>query len=184
MGIVVRFVLVIHPQHGSKIFMTTDLSLFPLDILRIYGFRFKIEVAFKQALYTLGTYAYHFWMASMTPRPNQSGDQYLHRKSATYRDHVCRKMRAYHCHMQLGIIAQGLLQYLSLTCTKAVWQSFGSWLRTIRDGIYPSEQVTALALRNTLPELLVNSPDDPILVNFIRQKIDLDRQEGLRLLAA
>ncbi len=183
-GIVVRFILVIHPQHGLKIFMTTDLSLLPLDILRIYGFRFKIEVAFKQALYTLGTYAYHFWMASMTPRPHQSGDQYLHRKSGTYRNHVCRKMQAYHCHMQLGIIAQGLLQYLSLTCTKAVWQSFGSWLRTIRDGIYPSEQVTALALRNTLPELLVNSPDDQILVNFIREKIDLDRKEGLRLLAA
>jgi len=120
----------------------------------------------------------------MIPRPNRSGDQYLHRKSQAYRDLVSRKMRAYHCHMQLGIIAQGLLQYLSLTCTKAVWQSFGSWLRTIRDGIYPSEQVTALALRNTLPKLLVNSPEDAILVNFIRQKIDLDRQEGLRLIAA
>ena len=120
----------------------------------------------------------------MTPRPNKSGDQYLHRKSETYRDQVRRKMRAYHCHMQMGIIAQGLLQYLSLTCTKAVWESFGSWLRTIRAGIYPSEQVTALAMRNTLPELLVNSPDDQILMNFIRQKIDLDRKEGLRLLAA
>jgi hypothetical protein len=183
-GRIVRFVLVIHPQHGSKIFMATDLSLLPMDILRLYGFRFKIEVSFKQALYTIGTYAYHFWMASMTPRPNQSGDQYLHRKSETYRDQVRRKMRAYHCHMQMGIIAQGLLQYLSLTCTKAVWESFGSWLRTIRAGIYPSEQVTALAMRNTLPELLVNSPDDQILMNFIRQKIDLDRQEGLRLLAA
>lgn len=183
-GILVRFVLVIHPQHGSKIFMTTDLSLSPLDILRIYGFRFKIEVAFKQALYTLGTYAYHFWMAAMTPRPNKSGDQYLHRKSQAYRDLISRKMRAYHCHMQLGIIAQGLLQYLSLTCTKAVWRSFGSRLRTIRDGIYPSEQVTALALRNTLPELLVNSTQDITLVNFIRQKIDSDKQEGLRLIAA
>jgi hypothetical protein len=86
--------------------------------------------------------------------------------------------------MQMGIIAQGLLQYLSLICTKAVWESFGSGLRTIRAGIYPSEQVTSLAMRNTLPELLVNSPDDQILMNFIRQKIDLDRQEGLRLLAA
>jgi hypothetical protein len=112
-GILVRFVLVLHPQHGSKIFVTTDLSLSPLDILRIYGFRFKIEVAFKQALYTLGTYAYHFWMATMAPRPNQSGGQYLHRKSQSYRDHICRKMRAYHCHMQLGLIAQGLLQYCS-----------------------------------------------------------------------
>jgi hypothetical protein len=30
----------------------------------------------------------------------------------------------------------------------------------------------------------VNSPDDQILMNFIRQKIDVNRQEGLRLLAA
>ena len=120
----------------------------------------------------------------MTPRPNKSGNQYLHRKTKSYRDQVRRKIQAYHCHMQLGIIAQGLLQFLSMTCTKAVWESFGSWLRTIRPGIYPSEQVTALALRNTLPELLVNSPEDQILMNFIRQKIDLDRKEGLRLLAA
>jgi hypothetical protein len=27
--------------------------------VRIYGYRFKIEVSFKQALHTLGTYAYH-----------------------------------------------------------------------------------------------------------------------------
>jgi hypothetical protein len=123
-------------------------------------------------------------MATMTPRPNKSGNQYLHRKNKKYRDLVCRKIRAYHCHMHVGIIAQGMLQYLSLTCTKMVWESFGSWLRTIRNGIYPSEQITACALKNMIPELLVNSPDDQILVQFIREKIDLNRYEGERLLAA
>jgi hypothetical protein len=183
-GILVRFVLVIHPERGSKIFMSTDLSLLPLDIIRIYGFRFKIEVSFKQALYTIGTYAYHFWMALMTPRSNKSGNQHLHRKTKKYREMVCRKIRAYHCHMLVGIIAQGMLQYLSLTCTKLVWGSFGSWLRTIRNGIYPSEQITAYALKNTMPEFLVNSPDDQILAQFIREKIDLNRREGIQLLAA
>jgi hypothetical protein len=183
-GILVRFVLVLHPAHGAKIFMSTDLSLLPLDILRIYGYRFKIEVAFKQALYTIGAYAYHFWMAMMTSRPNKTGDQYLHRKSPEYRQMVIRKLHAYSCHLQVGMIAQGMLQYVSLTCTKIVWDSFGSWLRTIRDGIYPSEQITALALKNVLPEFLVNSSDDHILANFIRDKIDLDRQEGTKLLAA
>lgn len=183
-GILVRFVLVIHPMHGAKIFMTTDLTLPPLDILRIYGYRFKIEVAFKQALYTIGTYAYHFWMFMMTPRSNKSGDQYLHRKADKYRQMVTRKMRAYSCHLQIGMIAQGMLQYLSLTCTKCVWNSFGSWLRTIREGIYPSEQITALALRNMLPQFLVNSPEEHILAKFIRDKIDMQRQEGTMLLAA
>jgi hypothetical protein len=183
-GTLIRFVLVDHPLRGSIILMSTDLALLPLDIIKIYGFRFKIEVSFKQAIYTTGTYAYHFWMAAMTRRPNKSGNQYLHRKNKNYRDQVVRKMRAYHCHMQIGVVAQGMIQYLSLTSTQMVWKSFGSWIRTIREGIYPSEQITALALRNAIPEFLVDSPEDHILAKFIRDKIDLDRQEGVKLLAA
>ena len=36
------------------------------------------------------------------------GTQHLHHKSQTYRDAVRRKLGAYHCHIQLGLIAQGL----------------------------------------------------------------------------
>jgi hypothetical protein len=38
--------------------MSTDLTLSPLDIIRICGLRLKIEVSFKQALHVLGAYAY------------------------------------------------------------------------------------------------------------------------------
>ncbi|HEY8670929.1 MAG TPA: transposase, partial [Terriglobales bacterium] len=80
-GILVRFVVVLHPQRGSILLMCTDLTLSPLDIIRIYGLRFKIELSFKQALHVIGAYAYHFWMAAMTPLRRVSGNQYLHRKS-------------------------------------------------------------------------------------------------------
>jgi hypothetical protein len=113
-----------------------------------------IEVSFKQALRVIGTYAYHFWMAAMTPLRRVSGNQYLHRKSDAYRNAVRRKIAAYHRHIQLGLIAQGLLQILSATTPKLVWRSFGSWIRTVRPGLAPSEQVVAVALRNTLPEFL------------------------------
>jgi len=38
-----------------------------------------------------------------------------------------------------------------------VWRSFGSWMRTVRPGLAPSEQVTVVALRNSFPELIAAS---------------------------
>jgi len=157
-GILVRFVVVLHPQRGAILLMCTDLTLSPLDIIRIYGLRFKIEVSFKQALRVIGVYAYHFWMAAMTPLRRVSGNQYLHHESDDYRNAVRRKIAAYHRHIQLGLIAQGLLQILSAIKPKLVWRSFGSWIRTIRPGLAPSEQVVAIALRNTFAEFLATAP--------------------------
>jgi hypothetical protein len=182
-GILVRFVVVLHPLRGAILLMCTDLSLPPLDIIRIYGLRFKIEVSFKQALRVIGAYAYHFWMAAMTPLRRVSGNQYLHRKSDAYRDAVRRKIAAYHRHIQLGLIAQGLLQILSATKPTLVWQSFGSWIRTIRPGLTPSEQVVAIALRHTLPEFLATAAKTSILVKFIQDRLDMSRTEGTTLAA-
>lgn len=54
------------------------------------------------------------WMQEMKPRPRRSGDQYVHRETERYRQQVRRKLAAYHCHIQLGVIAQGLLQSLAV----------------------------------------------------------------------
>jgi hypothetical protein len=112
LGLLVRFVWVIHPTRGRWILLCTDLTMSPLDILRLYGWRFKIEAGFWQAIHTLGAYAYHFWMSTMTPLHRGQGNQHLHRKSDRYRQQVRRKFAAYERHIQIGIIAQGLLQYL------------------------------------------------------------------------
>jgi hypothetical protein len=61
-----------------------------------------------------------------------------------------------------------MLQYLSLAHADKVWKSFGSWIRTIRPGVLPSEQVVAVAMRNVMPEFLAVSDQEQIFAQFIR----------------
>jgi hypothetical protein len=181
-GQLVRFALVEHPTRGRIILMTSDTSLDPLEVIRLYGYRFKIEVGFKQAIRTFGSYGYHFWMANMERiSRRRSGDQHLHMKSEKYRNDVRRKLGAYHRYVQLGCIAQGLLQHLALNFRALVWAKFGSWLRTMKRHDYPSEAVVAHALRSSLPEFLLEAPDTHELKIFIAENADLSCYSGLRL---
>jgi hypothetical protein len=178
---VARFVLVEHPDRGRSIFITTDLSLPPLEIIRLYGLRFKIELSFKQALRVLGAYAYHFWMRTMPKITRGSGTQHLHCASQRYRDRVRRKLGAYNRHIQVGLIGQGILQYLAIQLPRLVWSSFGSWLRTIRPGLPPSELVTAAALRRSLPDFLAQRGNPSSFTKFLRERIEPANCAPLRL---
>lgn len=182
-GCLVRIVAVVHPTRGRILLLSTDLTLAPAEIIRWYALRFKIEVAFKQSLHTLGAWAYHFWMMDMRPIQRGHGDQFLHRQSDAYRRAVRRKLAAYHRHIQLGLLAQGILQCLAAVQPKLVWHQFASWLRPRKSPDCPSEFVVASALRHHLPDFLAACPNDPNWRKFLRARLDLDQIEGARLAA-
>ena len=182
-GRLVRFVAVIHPARGACLLMCTDTSLDAIDIIRLYGMRFKIEHTFKQAVRQIGAFTYHFWMSDMRPLRRNNGNQHLHRASLKYRNDVKRKLHAYHVFIQAGLVCQGLLQYLSVAFPQLVWSSFGSWLRTIRPGIPPSELVVATALRQRLPEFLLNADQNNIFTKFVVERQDTNKMQAFRLAA-
>jgi len=88
-------------------------------------------------------------------------------------------MEAYHRFIQVGLIAQGLLQYLSICVPDLVWAKFGSWLRTIRPGVLPSEQVVSLALNNTLSEYLLGTSPGATFTKFVIERLDFKINNAL-----
>ena len=129
----------------------------------------------------IGSFAYHFWMAAMKPLRHWNGNQHLHRESLDYRNAIKRKIHAYHVFIHAGVICQGLLQYLAVAFPQVVWNSFGSWLRTIRPGIPPSELVVANALRRSLPEFLLTTAGSDSFAKFVVDRQDPEKMEIFRM---
>jgi hypothetical protein len=175
LGDLAKFVLVRHPEKGNSIPMSTDRSLDPMDIILGYSLRFKIEVMFKQAVHQIGAFMYRFWLKAMLPRKRKSGDLVLQFEPNDFKEKVAKKLNAYHLFIQLGFIAHGLMQYLSIHYHQTVWKYFGTWLRTIRSNTLPSEKVVALALSRTYIEFLIDDTIGCIFKKFLRKRTDLSQ---------
>ena len=176
-----RFVLVDHPERGRMILITNNRDLDPVTAILLYSHRFRIEFSFKQAVYRLGAFSYRFWMKEMDKLKRSTGTQHLHRKSKEYRDMVKKKLHAYHVHINIAGIAQGIMQHLALAYPKLVWKSFGGWLRTIRPDVAPSELVVSKALKNTYPKFVISKTKDPAFDKFIEERIDFEQVTGLTM---
>ena len=172
-GMLIRFVLVDHPSRGKIILLSTDLSLTASEIISLYGLRFKIELAFKMAKYITGTFLYRFWMRMMKKTGHRERTKHIHMESIKYREQYLGKINAYHLFVQFAIIAQGCMQYLSLTSPRLVWSFFGSWIRTIRPDVLPSEMVVGHSLRNCLIYFLDGCCLPANMTKFLREKVDI-----------
>lgn len=94
---------------------------------------------------------------------------------------------SHHVHVQLGCVAQGLLQHLALNHTAAVWQGFRNWLRTMNPAMPPSEWIVASVLRSSMPTILAVCTLAPELKKtadaYTREALPPQRDQIVRMAA-
>jgi hypothetical protein len=139
----VRFVLVIDGTEAF-ILMSSDLNLAPLDIIKAYSYRFKIEVNFKVLKHLTGAFLYHFWTRVW---PDIAGRNEADLSSCTEsrsKKLIAQTTNAIEGFVNFGCIATGILQILSLNYHPAIWKRYRGWLRTITSVIPTEETVRSV----------------------------------------
>ncbi len=135
----IRFVLV-RDATERFILMCSDVNLCPLDIIKAYSYRFKIEVNFKVLKHLMGVFFYHFW-TSVWPRIGKRNESDLEPISNCLRSRrlIEQTTDAIEGFVNFGCIATGILQIISLNFSQTIWQKYLGWLRTVTSSV-PSEQ--------------------------------------------
>ena len=127
------------------ILMCSDLSLSAENIIRAYGYRFKIEVTFKVLKHLIGAFSYHFWTSVWPKIGNRAQSDLSGCFDAYSRMLITQTANAIEGFVNFGCIATGILQLLSIKFHDTIWSRYHGWLRTVSSSI-PSEETVRLVV--------------------------------------
>ncbi|WP_340019618.1 hypothetical protein [Paenibacillus sp. FSL H3-0457] len=141
--------------------VSTDLSLAAPDIIRLYGYRTKIESMFREMKQVLGAFGYRFWSKSM-PKLNR----FLRNKDARPleavtneqdRQRIQKTIQAIEGFVMCQCIAMGLLQLVALQFSGRTTGLFFRYLRTPSHTVV-SEASVAAYLPKSIFRLFAQNP--------------------------
>lgn len=171
-----RFVLV---KLGGRfsILVSTDLTMKPTDIIRLYGYRFKIECAFREMKQVIGAFGYHFWSKSMPKlkRCLKKGEAHPLEQVTHPKDqhNIRQTIKAIEGFVMCGCIATGLLQLIAAKFSNRV-RAF-RYLRTPSKGTV-SEGTVMDYLRKFIFRMFAHDPHLPI-TEIIQNKQGMPREK-------
>ena len=169
-----RFVLV--ECDGSRVILvSTNLNLHPSAIIRLYGYRFRIESMFREFKQQLGGFSYRFWTKA-TPRLNRfrrkdAPDPLSAVVAAPERTRILKTVRATEMYALMCSVAMGVLQTLSVEFPLSRFAPFLRYQRTPSKG-KPSEANLMIILRSRISSLLTLHAQNEIPAFISRLQID------------
>ncbi len=165
---ILRFVLVIDGDERF-ILMSSNLELSPVNIIKAYSYRYKIELSFKYLKHLIGSFCYHFWTKAFSEFNKKKSAIDLSKITDTKKQKlIAQTVKSIEGFVLFGCIALGILQILSIKCPCKIWDQYTGWVRTKTSEI-PSEGVVQNVIQSTYyatPQFFSNS----LIFQVIRSK--------------
>jgi len=160
----------------KSILVSTDVTLHPLDIIRMYCWRFSIESSFKVFKQFICGFCYHFW-SRLVPalKKNMSAQEAVARLAEVTAEEaraaIIRTYRAIECFVMVSCIALGILQLTSLIFMNEINNFRTRWLRTPSKAV-PSEETVAFGLSKSFTWIFRVLPNIAIIEIIKLKKIE------------